>query len=495
MRRRRLAYQISPEILAESSSGITTVSRFSIGVAMCRPASGCPKIWSTKGKYFFIAGMLCVLQPFTFVLSFGQDVCGQQLLRAKKILDLFGSEAMFLPMSGYLPYAPPWLEKHWADYLLNLPDDALLHAEQHGLAELLLPDEHAPTTLRETATTLSALEAQFPVLARPSAAASGYGMSKPKLQQVDCFLRATRHCLRQSTEIGRVVDVGCGLGALTRELAISLGVPCLGLDRDPEKVRSAERLAENVGSQVSFAVCDIQRPGALRDVLRPSDLVVGLHPCGSLGEDLIRAVATSEAALLMVSCCIMGRPWAPVPFPRPPCSQLGQELALSMPRSALKMANLWAPGAVPEEKIITRLSLRQLLAIKGWLNESFAPSCTSLTPSMRGVTRAHVKGGFGSIAARVLHLRELPPASEKELTEAQRWGTEVAPIYRRLELLTPLLGEASELAVNLDRARSLEEAQKPTTLARMFPKASSPRNLAIYAAGVLKKMCHHVPPG
>lgn len=38
-------------------------------------------------------------------------------------------------------------------------------------------------------------------------------------------------------------------------------------------------------SQVSFAVCDIQRPGALRDLLRPSDLVVGLHPCGSLGED------------------------------------------------------------------------------------------------------------------------------------------------------------------------------------------------------------------
>jgi len=36
---------------------------------------------------------------------------------------------------------------------------------------------------RPQATTLSALEAQFPVLARPSAAASGYGMSKPKLQQ------------------------------------------------------------------------------------------------------------------------------------------------------------------------------------------------------------------------------------------------------------------------------------------------------------------------
>lgn len=34
----------------ESSSGITTGSRCSIGVAMCRPASGCPRVWSTKGQ-------------------------------------------------------------------------------------------------------------------------------------------------------------------------------------------------------------------------------------------------------------------------------------------------------------------------------------------------------------------------------------------------------------------------------------------------------------
>eukprot|EP00435_Cladocopium_sp_Y103_P037043 s643_g9.t1 len=453
-------------VILESSSS-TTDSRFSTGVmgislrgrGKAMQLSAVPSHPRLSGRAVFTAGILCVLQPLSFVLSFGQDMCGQQLLRAKKMLDSFGSEALFLPMSGYLPYAPPWLERHWADYLLKLPDDALLHAEQQGLAELLLQDDRAPSTLRDTATALSALEAQLPVLARPSAAANGYGgygMSKPKLQQVHCFLRAARHCLQQ--EIERVVDVGCGLGALTRELASSLRVPCLGLDRDPEKVRSAERLAENVGSQVSFAVCDIQTPGALRDLLRPNDLVVGLHPCGSLGEDLIRAVRTSEAALLMVSCCIMGRPWAPVPFPRRPCSQLGQELALSMPRSALKMANLWAPGAIPEEKIITRLALRQLLATKGWLNESYAPTCTSLTPSMRGVTRAHIKGGFGSIAARLLHLRGLPSASQEELTDAQRWGLLVAPIYRRLELLTPLLGEAAELAVNLDRARSLEVA-------------------------------------
>eukprot|EP00913_Durusdinium_trenchii_P029602 g27746.t1 len=184
-------------------------------------------------------------------------------------------------------------------------------------------------------------------------------------------------------------------------------------------------------------------------------------------------------ALLMVSCCIMGRPWAPVQFPRQPLSQLGQDLEICLPRSALKMANLWAPGAVPEEKIVTRLALRWLLAARGWHNESQAPDCTSLTPSMRGVTRSHLKAGFASVARRALELRSLTDASPEELGQALRWGQEVSVLYRRLELLTPLIGE---------------EADRLTLLGRMFPKASSPRNLAIYAQPRLPRRSKKVGP-
>ena len=34
-----------------------------------------------------------------------------------------------------------------------------------------------------------------------------------------------------------------------------------------------------------------------------------------------------------------------------------------------------------------------MFSMRGWVSESYAPSCTSLTPSMRGVTRSHIKGG------------------------------------------------------------------------------------------------------
>ena len=70
-----------------------------------------------------------------------------------------------------------------------------------------------------------------------------------------------------------------------------------------------------------------------------------------------------------------------------PSSHWGTPMTMEIPKSP--------SHEQPKEKIVTRLALRQLLAVKGWLNESYAPSCTSLTPSMRGVTRAHVKGGMG----------------------------------------------------------------------------------------------------
>lgn len=46
-----------------------------------------------------------------------------------------------------------------------------------------------------------------------------------------------------------------------------------------------------------------------------------------------------------------------------------------------------------EEKILSRMALRHLLATRGWLNETYAPSCSALTPSMRGVSKSDWKTG------------------------------------------------------------------------------------------------------
>ncbi|CAE7659888.1 unnamed protein product, partial [Symbiodinium pilosum] len=149
------------------------------------------------------------------------------------------------------------------------------------------------------------------------------------------------------------------------------------------------------------------------------------------------------------------------------------------------MSNLWAPGRVPVEAISTRMALRQLLLGRGWFNETRPPTCTSLTPSMRGVTKKHHKAGFLAVARRVLELRGLPPAGEAEAEEAWRIGQAWVPVYRRLELLTPLVGDAAELAVNADRATALEEAGMQSELGLMFSQECSPRNLAIQAGALV----------
>ncbi|CAE7250473.1 unnamed protein product [Symbiodinium sp. CCMP2592] len=189
----------------------------------------------------------------------------------------------------------------------------------------------------------------------------------------------------------------------------------------------------------------------------------------------------------MVSCCLMGRPWAPIPFPRPSASNLGRQLNLSLPRTALKMSNLWAPGPVPTEAISTRMALRRLLAGRGWHNETSAPTCTSLTPSMRGVTKRHHKGGFLAVASRVLELRGMAPATEAEVADAQRIGRIWAPLYRRLELVTPLVGNAAEFAVNADRAAALEVLCAPQLGASAH--AASPWPMAqIWGEGIVHEI-------
>ncbi|CAK9044483.1 unnamed protein product, partial [Durusdinium trenchii] len=177
--------------------------------------------------------LLCVsLAPLALVhtLSLQANQCGRQLRRAKEILESLDSEALLLPVSGYLPSAPPWLRSSWASYLAELSDESLAHAEDRGLVDLLLQDSSAPSTLRDTGSALHDLNGQLPVLASGDGAQStSYGVRKSKVQQVDCFLRAAQRCRKHCGEdVGRIVDVGSGLGALTRHLAQHLALPCLG---------------------------------------------------------------------------------------------------------------------------------------------------------------------------------------------------------------------------------------------------------------------------
>ena len=125
-------------------------------------------------------------------------------------------------------------------------------------------------------------------------------------------LRALILDLHRRHRFGRVVDVGGGMGHLSRILAQHHDLPCLTLDRDrrllargqDRSVRSRD-FAE--GSAVEFRsliLSEASEPAELAEVFAPDALCLGLHCCGDLSNQLIRMVIRNRCrGLVSFGCC------------------------------------------------------------------------------------------------------------------------------------------------------------------------------------------------
>ena len=188
------------------------------------------------------------------------------------------------------PYEPAWEQ-----YLLSLPEAVLSRCEHLGLhrmpaAELASPMPESMQLLCEAVASASI------ALGRQGVAGAGGGgcsnscawrQSAEKAEQVDALLSAVVARLgHDAGHIRRVVDVGCGKGHLTAKLQRALGVPALGLDFDATLIETAKQLYP----AVTFEARNMVREGL---VCRPGDLIVGLHPCGALGEAIVTAIVRS----------------------------------------------------------------------------------------------------------------------------------------------------------------------------------------------------------
>ena len=77
------------------------------------------------------------------------------------------------------------------------------------------------------------------------------------------------------------------------------GRDALGLERDEARVATATTLAgeDPTTRFVAFDACG----GEL--VFEPSDLAVGLHACGDVGDQVIAAAGEAACDVALVSCC------------------------------------------------------------------------------------------------------------------------------------------------------------------------------------------------
>lgn len=424
------------------------------------------------------------------------------------------------------PYEPTW-----ESYLCSLPEAVLARCECYGLhclpeAELLQPP--MPESLRQLCVSVSSASI---ALGRRAVGMGGgscssccsWRQSAEKAEQVDALLGAFAARLRGGASgVRRVVDVGCGKGHLTAKLQRALGVPALGLDIDRALIETARKLYP----AVAFEARDLVHEGL---AWHAGDLIVGLHPCGALGEAMITATLRPRAddspsasvsahgyenadgdATDRASSVPAPRPTSSVPEPKPmlssssaaaaaapnrpfllmvPCCWHKQHMAvreplsrgaraagLRLPVKALKKASMALDSSTSLAGRRARTELRELLRHRGVHEDEL-----SSRSEMDGIQPRKAARGIAVLAAEALRLRAMPPPTDAELAQATATARGPFERHRRLGLLEPVLGELVELLCTLDRALALQEAGMRTCVFKAFEAGASDRNLAVLA--------------
>lgn len=362
-------------------------------------------------------------------------------------------------------------ERGWRDYLLGLSGADVERADTQDIAAWFAGDAACPPSLRGLAQRTLAITTGLPTAPPPPAElpAELPFTNLRKRVQVATILGVLR---MEFPRLSEIVDVGAGRGQLTTQAAVTLAVPTLGLERDPQRVAVARSLAGAV--PVRFVTADVlaAEPPLLALPPLPHRLLMALHGCGQLGEALVTAAAATGASILLLGCCpqkIRGAHREPL-VPGGP----------TFPREVLGLANVMSrqagvEGALRDALAMkeTRLALRELLSARG--------ISVAAGEEMRGVNRRKPNAGLAALAAAACQARALPPPTADEILAASQRAHTHYQTQRRLTLPRSMLGRALEIFIALDRALYLQQHGYRVHVLELFPAAISPRNLAVRA--------------
>ncbi len=339
------------------------------------------------------------------------------------------------------------VSRGWAAFLLSL--------EEHELVALETRGHDTAWPARAPATLVALSEAVREVCTLPTFASAGGpaapsrarpGETPRKRAQIDAFARLVAPLATRAT---RVLDVGSGHGHLTRDLAGRLGVPVLGLERDPALAGRARALSS--GASPAFAVTDVLRDGL---ALSEGDCVLGLHACGELGEQMVTSAARSPGVdLVLVGCCLQKRRQAS----RAPLATPDDTLtrALDLPRGLLGLSNLSAREEGVEATRAENLAARERrLALSHLLSEGGAPM--RLGAEIEGLNRRTAHRELPWLVARAFAIRGRPAPAPETIDEAAAWARIEHARARRLSVPRAILARLLEVYVLLDRAMHLE---------------------------------------
>lgn len=360
---------------------------------------------------------------------------------------------------------PSWVEaRGWGDFLDHLPASSLDRIELAGLAACVdgLPD--LPADLRRLATDVASATAFAPAAEADGLSVNGQRASLRKRTQVAAFADLVRPLLPGAR---RIVDVGSGHGHLTRHLARQLDVPVEGWEIDEARVAVASTLPD--ADVTTFRGVDVR--DALGELGR-DDLVIGLHACGELADNAVRAAARAGASVAIVGCCLQKR--------------RGERLALtnvelpSLSRDVLGLGNVTLGDRGVEEPLAVRLRSRENRIALRLVLEAVGIA-TAPGEEMRGINRRRATTTLDDLVAAAFTARGLPAPSTDLVATCARSATQIHERRRRWDVPRLMLGRLIEVWVATDRACSLAAAGRRADVRLAFDATDSPRNLVITA--------------
>lgn len=365
--------------------------------------------------------------------------------------------------------SPAWSDRRgWTDFLASLSDASVDLAEREGLAAALstLPD--APDDLAALGRAVQRETALQGLTEGGRVAVETLRTPERKRAQLAALEPLARGV---SAGCARVLDLGSGHGHLTRHLARALDLPAEGWERDDARVAVARSLAPP--ELARFVIADA-RDGSVR----ASDLVVGLHACGALGDHAVSVARDAGAPLVLVGCCLQKRDG-----PRAPLAARQEPLrtTLTLARAVLGLGNardgddgIEDDLAVRNAARVHRIALRMLLCDAGL---DVAPG-----EEMRGINRRRATGTLGALVSHAFATRQLPLPDEGSVRRAGEAAERGYARTRRFALARAMLARLIEVWVALDRAESLRQCGYRVSVVQAFDRAISPRNLAVVAS-------------
>lgn len=313
-----------------------------------------------------------------------------------------------------------------------------------------------------------------------------HGVKKKKNHEIQKIVPVLKR-LRDERNVNYVVDIGGGVGHLSRVLAHYHQIPSISLDQNAEfqaigrerlkKFRKLEGACEVEFINHTFG--DHSEPEKIKKIFQPDSLTLGLHTCGRLANTLIKeTILNQNLGLLNFGCCY----YRLNPETDFPLSHFYTEENFTKPNLyALTLAtrshaeNRWDTYRTKERVKYYRNALH-LFFMEKFNNKFFTDV---------GECPIHVYWGPFSeyVFMKLKELKLEHSFTESDINDfynSDRIQRELREMFL-CNIIRWQIGRVLELYIQVDRCLFLEEQGFEVKLEQYFIESLSPRNLGILA--------------